>query len=189
MTQAPPRIPLPGVSPLFVERWSPRSFAPTEIDDETLARLFDAARWSPSSFNDQPWRFHTSTRETFDDYLSLLAERNRAWAERASVIGFLIARVRFEHNGNPNRSHALDCGAAWMAMTMQARMEGLYTHGMAGIRHEAIAEYFGLNENESVMMGFAIGKIGDPSQLEPGQQQMEAPSARKSLEEIWFQGR
>ncbi|MYJ52003.1 MAG: hypothetical protein F4093_04955, partial [Gammaproteobacteria bacterium] len=55
MTQAPPRIPLPGVSPLFVERWSPRSFAPTEIDDETLARLFDAARWSPSSFNDQPW--------------------------------------------------------------------------------------------------------------------------------------
>lgn len=183
---APQRDPAPGVLPLFVERWSPRAFANYDIEPATLTRLIDAARWSPSCFNAQPWRFYTSNRDNFHDYLGLLAETNQKWAQNASIIGFLVAKKHFEHNGKPNPSYALDCGSAWMAMTLQARAEGLYTHGMAGILHDKVAAYFHLDsDREEVMMGFAIGKIGDPAQLDESMRERESPSARKPLTDIW----
>ena len=117
-----------GVNPVFVERWSPRAFEPGLIGEAVQTRLFDAARWAPSCFNEQPWRFHTSTAATFDQYLALLAERNQAWAKDAGVIGFLVGKTRFAKNDASNDFYALDCGAAWMALALQARFEGLYTH-------------------------------------------------------------
>jgi len=180
---------LPGVDPLFVTRWSPRAFAKSPVDDATLARLVDAARWSPSCFNEQPWRFYTSTAETFSDYLDLLLEGNQMWACNASVIGFLAGKTRFSHNGKPNDAFALDCGAAWMALTLQARLEGLYTHGMAGIRYEAVQAYLGLDpDEERVLMGFAIGLMGDKQQLNAELQAREEPSGRRKLSEIWYSG-
>ena len=179
---------LEGVMRLLVERWSPRAFARFEVEDATLARLIDAARWSPSCFNEQPWRFYTSNRQTFQSHLALLGEKNQTWCKDASVIGFLVGKKHFTHNGRENHSYALDCGAAWMAMTLQARTEGLYTHGMAGIQHEKIAAYFNLDtEQEEVLMGFAIGKLGDPAQLAEAPRAKEFPSARKALQEIWRQ--
>lgn len=180
---------LPGVAPLFVERWSPRAFAPAEIGEETLARLIEAARWAPSCYNEQPWRFYTSTRETFGDYLDLLLDLNQAWARHASVLGFVVGKTRFERNGKENSSSDLDCGAAWMSMALQAREEGLYAHGMAGIHHDEIARYLGLDsDSERVLMGFAIGRIGDPAQLDEDFREKEFPSLRKPLAEIWFRG-
>ena len=180
---------LAGVDALFVTRWSPRAFDKSEIEDATIARLVDAARWSPSCFNEQPWRFYTSTPETFADYLDLLVEGNQAWAANAGVIGFLAGKTRFDRNGNNNDSFALDCGAAWMALTLQARIEGLYTHGMAGIKHEAVQAYLGLDPaDERVLMGFAIGRRGDKKQLDAALQEREAPSGRRALAEIWRRG-
>ncbi|NHN39024.1 hypothetical protein G8764_17070 [Pseudomaricurvus alcaniphilus] len=180
------RDPAPGVLPMFVERWSPRAFADFVIDQATMVRLLDAARWSPSCFNAQPWRFYTSSQDSFNDYLELLVEKNQVWAKRASVIGFLVGKKHFEHNGKPNPTYAFDCGSAWMAMTLQAHSEGLCTHGMAGIHHDKVAEYFSLDsENEEVLMGFAIGKLGDPAQLEEDVRAREFPSLRKPLAEIW----
>lgn len=177
---------LDGVNPLFVERWSPRAFAPGAIDDAVLRRIFDAARWAPSCFNEQPWRFYSSTQATFDDYLQLLVEGNRGWAASASVIGFLAAKTRFAHNGKDNAYHALDSGAAWMAMSLQARSEGLFTHGMGGIDKQGVADYLKLDpQNDSVLMGFVIGRIGDVSGLDPAMQLREKPSPRKPLQEIW----
>ncbi len=177
---------LPGVDPLFVERWSPRAFAPEPVDQATLTRLFEAARWSPSCFNEQPWRFYTSSDATFDDYLQLLVEKNRRWAQHAPVLGFLVGKRQFTRTGKDNPSFALDCGAAWMAMTLQARLEGLYTHGMAGIQHEAVADYLALDtDSEAVMMGFAIGRMGDPQQLETDFREQESPSDRMALETVW----
>ena len=181
---------LPGVDRIFVERWSPRAFQPGTLDDEIVARLIDAARWSPSCFNEQPWRFYTSTAETFGEYLSLLVDSNQAWARNASVLGYLVGSSHFATNDKPNDVYALDCGAAWMAMTLQARREGLYTHGMAGIKREEVSGYLGLDpDREVVLMGFAIGRRGDKAALDPKLQEREAPSPRKPLGEIWHRGR
>lgn len=181
---------LPGVDPIFVERWSPRAFQPVPLDEAVLARLMDAARWSPSCFNEQPWRFYTSTPDTFDDYLSMLIEFNQAWARNASVLGFLVGSSHFAANGKPNDVYALDCGAAWMAMSLQARREGLYTHGMAGIKHEEVSDHLELDpDREVVLMGFAIGRLGDRATLDPKLQERETPSSRKPLDDIWIRGK
>ena len=181
---------LPGVDRLFVERWSPRAFLPRPIDADVVARLIDAARWSPSCYNEQPWRFYTSTTDTFADYLSMLVEFNQVWAGNASVLGYLVGSSHFAANGKPNDVFALDCGAAWMAMHLQARREGLYTHGMAGIKREEVSDYLGLDPGrEVVLMGFAIGRLGDRATLDPKLQEREVPSPRKPLDEIWIQGK
>ena len=178
-----------GVDPLFVGRWSPRAFDTYRIDRATLERIFDAARWAPSCFNEQPWRFYLSTGETFDDYLALLVDANRAWAGRASLIGFLVGKKYFSKNGKANPSYALDCGAAWMSLALQARLEGLYSHGMAGIKRDEIVDYFRLDpDEEEVLMGFALGRKGDKRLLEPSLQEREIPSRRKPIGDIWNLG-
>jgi len=181
------RISDTGVAPLFLERWSPRAFQRYSIDADTLTRIMDAARWSPSCFNAQPWRFYTSTEATFDDFLSLLVEGNQGWAKDVSVIGFLIGQKHFEHNGKPNAYSAFDSGAAWMSMTLQARMEGLYTHGMGGIKANEVAEYLKLDtEQYEVLMGFTIGKLADFEGLSDEQRANEVPNQRKALDDVWF---
>ncbi len=113
------RDPLKGVSETLYKRWSPRSFQKTKIDSQVLNRIFDAARFSPSCFNEQPWRFYTSTDETFSEYLDLLVPANQVWAKNASIIGFLVGQKNFARNGNPNNVFSFDCGSAWMSMTEQ----------------------------------------------------------------------
>ena len=176
-----------GVDALFVERRSPRAFTKTEIQIATLTCIIDAARWSPSCFNDQPWRFYTSNPDTFDAFLGLLVDANQAWAVNAGVLGFITARRQFTHNGEPNEFAGLDAGAAWMAMTLQARKLGLYTHGMGGIHRDAAAAYLGVNiEQEQVLMGFAIGTAENVTQLSDAQRERETPNGRRPLDEIWI---
>lgn len=180
------RDPAPGVDPLFHQRWSPRSFVKQGLAEDALTRIIDAARWSPSCFNAQPWRFFTSTVDNFDEFLALLVEGNQVWAKNADVLGFLIAEKHFAHNGNDNPFAEFDCGAAWMAMTLQAQAEGVYTHGMGGILHDKVAEYLALNTDKyRVVMGFAIGHIGPREALPDELAEREAPSPRKALNEIW----
>ena len=184
------RDPAPGVADVLYQRWSPRAFAQTTLSQDQVTRLIDAARWSPSCYNEQPWRFHTSTPDTFNDFLGLLVDANQAWAKNASVLGFLTGRKFFSKNGKPNDSFQLDCGSAWMAMTIQARLDGLYTHGMAGIKYDEVADFLNIDkEQEVVLMGFAIGKIGDKAQLSDNMQKNEQPSPRKPLADIWISGR
>ena len=147
-------------------------------------------RWSHSCFNDQPWRFYTSTPDTHDDYVSLLLEGNRVWASTAPVIGFLCSRKQFSSSGESNAYNAFDAGAAWMAMTLQARMSGLYTHGMGGIDKAAVAEYLGIDTAaEEVLMGFVIGHRGSVDDLPEKVREGEQPTPRESLEHIWTQGK
>lgn len=177
---------LTGVDAQFPERWSPRAFDSSPIDESVLARLIEAARWSPSCYNEQPWRFYTSTETTYADYLNLLVDANQGWAQSAPVIGFVIAKNKLSRNGKPNPTYHFDCGAAWMAMSLQARKEGLYTHGMAGIKYPEVADYFGLDsESETVMMGFTIGRMADPDTLSDAMRDSEVPSDRLPIEEIW----
>lgn len=175
---------LDGVDPLQVNRWSPRAFVKTGISDNDLALLFEAARWAPSCFNAQPWVFHVSTDKTFGDYLDLLLEGNQLWARQASVLGFVVVRKTFPHNGKANIYAEYDAGAAWMAMTLQARQMGLYTHGMGGIKHEEVAAYLKLDDDHKVVCGFAIGVAATPDTLPAELAAKEKPSPRKPLSDV-----
>ena len=186
---ANPRVPSAQVDPLFVNRWSPRSFAAEPLSDAEIASLFEGARWSPSSFNGQPWLFLYETdgpdRPLFD---SVLMPRNRAWASKAPLVGFIFANTRTPDGREP-RTAQFDTGAAWMALALQARLLGIYTHAMAGIDRDAAHEKLGVDaQHYTVMCGFAAGRIGPRDALPPELQQREQPSDRKPLSEIAHRG-
>lgn len=177
-------------APIFVERWSPRSFRKITIPQEILESIFDAAHWAPSCYNDQPWLFITSSGETdFNRFLSLLNDTNQAWAKNAALIGFIFARKHFAHNGKPNRWGIFDCGAAWMSLTLQTTMHGLHAHGMAGIHYERVYEELGVPEEDyQAICGFAIGLIDRPESLPKEFADREIPSPRHPVEKIWYRG-
>lgn len=180
------RKPAEKVDELFFQRWSPRSFQNKEIPKNIIKAVIDAARWSQSAFNEQPWRFLTSTKNSFNKFLNLLVESNQIWAKNSSLLGFIIAKKHFNYNSKPNRWANFDSGAAWMAMTLQARKFGLYTHGMAGIKKSEVYNTFGIDKEKfRVICAFALGIIDKPEKLEESFQKNEKPSSRKELKEIW----
>ncbi len=180
------RDPISGVSDLLWQRWSPRAFEGSPISDDVVARLIDAARWAPSCRNEQPWRFHTSTSTTFNDFLALLVEGNQGWAKSASLLGFIICERHFQRNGDVNHHARFDAGAAWMALTLQAQAEGLYTHGLGGIKYDEVAQYLAIDtERYDVVMGFAVGRAIDVSALSEEQRSREIPNGRMALADIW----
>ncbi len=185
------RDPFEQTDPEFHTRWSPRSFKKTEIPKSTLTTIFDAARWSPSSFNEQPWLFITSGNDDeFKLFLSLLTKDNQVWASNTSVLGFVFGKRHFARNNRDNRFYFFDAGAAWMAMTLQARKFGLYTHGMGGIKRDEICPALNVpEETYEVICGFVIGVIDRPDNLPVEISEREIPTPRKPLEEIWRQGR
>lgn len=180
------------VNELFVNRWSPRSFKSDPVDDDTLNSLFEAARWSMSCFNDQPWLFLYSKLgdDDRDDFNSLLAEGNQKWANTAPILGYVVCRNNFKHNDKTNHWAQFDAGAAWMAMTLQARMLGLYTHGMAGFDRKKSYEILNLDEERyTVIAAFTIGYRDNPRKLEEENRKSEAPNSRNSLDEISHRGK
>ena len=173
---------------VFIERWSPRSFVPNTIPELDLKKIIDAARWSPSTMNEQPWLFFTASRETskFQEFVKCLNEGNQVWANQSSLIGFIIARKFFKNKPRENSLADFDCGAAWMALTIQARLLGYYTHGMGGIDRVKIEELLNLDvKKQKVMMGFALGKRADASALPEELRKKEIPSSREELRDIW----
>ena len=180
------RVPDAEVNPIFPDRWSPRAFDPEPVPDADLRSLFEAARWAPSCYNEQPWIFlHSTTEAERLKYLSILVAKNREWAKNAPVLAFLFARRSFSMNGKPNRWAAFDCGAAWMSLALQARMLGLYAHGMAGYSPERAYSILGVSEEENeVICAIAIGKYGNRADLPEDLRAMEQPNDRKPLTEV-----
>ncbi len=174
----------------FWGRWSPRAFSPEPIPEKILAALFEAARWAPSCYNDQPWLFlYARSPQDRALFLSCLVEFNRAWAGKAPVLAFVLARKTFEHNGEPNRWAPFDAGAAWMSLALQARKAGLYTHAMAGFDEDRAYEVLKVPREEyDIMAALAIGAYGDPETLPPGVRKTEAPNGRKPLGEVAREG-
>ena len=179
-----------GVNGQFIQRWSPRYFQRATLSDDVVCRMLEAARWSPSCYNEQPWHFYISDEQSFDDYLQLLVEGNQAWAKDTSAIGFLVARRQFEKNGKENDFAAFDCGSAWMALCLQANHDGWYVHGMGGIEKEAIYQAFNIDKaTHQVVMGFAIGKLGNLAEADDETREKEKPNSRKPLNDIFTRGK
>ena len=177
----------------FLSRWSPRAFRSDPISKEQVASLFEAARWAPSCFNEQPWLFVYATQNSTAEHqriASLLVDGNRAWAEKAPLLGIVFGRRRFARNDKPNRWGAFDSGAASMSLALQANKMGLVTHFMGGIHEDQCYEALGVSSHDyEALAGFAIGHQGDAEDLPAGLQEREAPSDRKPLTEVAYEGR
>lgn len=178
----------PLLNPVFLERWSTRSFTSEPVTDEQIAALFEAARWSPSWMNGQPWYFvYETDGPNRQAILDTFMEFNREWAARAPMVGLIIAKTELE--GFMGRSRDFDCGAAAMALTLQATMMGLSVHLLGGIEIDAAHELTGANpETSMIIAGFVIGHGGDGAELTDSQREKEVPSPRKAASEFAFRG-
>lgn len=184
------RNPTYKINPLFVNRWSPRSMTGEDITDNDLMALFEAARWAPSSYNNQPWRFIYAKRNTnnWTKFFDLLYEGNKIWAKNAAVLVVLISRKNFEYNEKPSLTHQLDSGAAWENLALEACDRGIATHGMQGFDYEKAKITLGIPDSYDVMAMIAIGKRGSKENLPPKLQGAEFPNDRKQLTEIVMEG-
>lgn len=163
----------------IIYRWSPRSMTGQKLSDKELQPLFEAARWAPSCFNNQPWRFYYALRdsEKFKDLLGLLVEKNRQWCINASCLMIVVSKKTFDHNGRPMRSHVYDTGASWIAFAIEGVRRGYVVHGMAGFDHETASEYLNLGDEYQVNF---MAAVGIPSFEVEG----EVVSQRKAIDEI-----
>ena len=181
-----PRIPDWDIDSMFTDRWSPRAFASDPLSDREIQTLFEAARWAPSCFNEQPWRFVYATEpEERAKLVSCLVAKNQLWAERAPLLMFVLARRNFQKTGKENRHAPYDAGAAWMALALQARKLGLYAHAMAGFNQEKAYEVLGASREEYlVMAAIAVGRKTEDSGLPDDLRAMENPNSRKPHAEV-----
>src|SRR4051812_45890980 len=184
------RQPTFPINPLFLNRWSPRSMTGEEMDDDTIMSLFEAARWAPSSYNNQPWRFIYAKRNTahWDKLFNLLAEPNKVWTKNAAVLVVVIARKNFEHNEKYSIMHQFDAGAAWENLALEASSRGLVVHGMQGFDYERARADLQIPDNFDVMAMIAIGRKGPKDNLPLQLQEREQPNDRKPLAEIVMEG-
>ncbi|GIX03329.1 MAG: NAD(P)H-flavin oxidoreductase [Planctomycetaceae bacterium] len=176
---------------ILAGRWSPVSFQPRTIEPEILARLFEAARWSPSSYNDQPWSYIIATREQeaeFARLLSCLMELNQVWAQHASVLGLSCAQKLSNRTGQPNRYAWHDTGMANLSLAIQAQAEGLYVHFMGGFDVQRARHHLEIPPTHDPVVAFAIGYY-DPThrQLPPEVASRDhQPRQRKPLCDMVF---
>jgi nitroreductase len=174
-------------------RWSPRAFAPRAVEPEKLRSLFEAARWSASTMNSQPWFYIIAPKDTepenFQRALDCLVELNQGWAKNAPVLGFSVARTNFEKNGQHNRHALHDTGGASANLGAEAAHLGLQVHQMGGIDQEKVRRAFGVPDEYEVVAGMAIGYPGDPESLPEALRQREVgPRQRKELDSFVFSG-
>ncbi len=195
MTTANSRTAAHAIDPLFLERWSPRAFTGEPIPETELMTLFEAARWAPSSFNAQPWRFIWARRDTghWPRLLGLLSEYNQSWAKNAAALVVLVSKTTMLPRGAdkevPSVTHSLDAGAAWENLALQATRSGWAAHGMAGFDMPRAAVELGVPSGYRVEAAIAIGRRGDKSVLPEALQAREMPSDRLPLAQIVSEGR
>lgn len=182
------------VNRVFLDRWSPRSFTGEEMPEEDLLTILEAARWAPSSYNSQPWRFLYARRGTahWDKFLGFLVEGNRGWCKDAAALVLLASastmRIPGKDGEVPSHTHSSDAGCAWGYAALQATMIGYVTHGMVGFDREAAFRELNVPAGHRIEMMFAVGKQGDPAKLPEPLRAREKPNERKPLAETAMEG-
>jgi nitroreductase len=175
---------------VVAERWSPRAFADRPVEPEKIRRMMEAARWTMSSYNEQPWRYVLATKddaEAYERLLGCLTEGNQSWAQNAPVLMMSFYKTTFSRNDRRNRCAPHDVGAASAMLTMQATEMGLFVHQMAGIQPDVARETYDVPDDFTPMAGLAVGYLGDPEMLDPGKQKSEtSPRSRKALGDFVF---
>jgi nitroreductase len=178
------------IDDLFLRRWSPRAMNGRPLAEGELNTLFEAARWAPSTYNEQEWRFLFARRDTehWQTFFDLLAEANQAWCNSAAVLVVVCSHKVFSRNGKPNPVHTFDSGAAFENLALQAAIMGMVAHGMAGFDRDKARSDLGVPDDYDVEAMIALGHPGDPAELPEGLIEREVPSGRKPLREITCEG-
>jgi nitroreductase len=178
------------IEPLLLDRWSPRAMSGEEIAGEELMRLFEAARWAPSSFNAQQWRALYARRGTehWPVFLELLVEANKSWAKNAAVLVVFISRKTFDYNNEPSITHSYDTGAAWENFALQGFRLGLVVHGMEGFDYERARVELRIPDEFQVEAMAAVGWPGPKEVLPEKLQKRESPNDRRKLSESICEG-
>jgi len=176
------------ILPVFLHRWSPRSFADRAVNPADLKTIFEAVRWTASSYNEQPWRYFVGMRgsETYQKILQSLGEFNQLWARSAPVLTLNVARTTFSHNETPNPVALYDLGASAATLCYQAISLGLFTHQMAGFDRDIARKLFKVPDDYIFGAAMALGYLGEPAAL-PNENfiaQEVAPRQRKPLSEF-----
>jgi nitroreductase len=193
MTQKTATTQVP-VSELLARRWSPRAFdASRGLERKQVLALLEAARWAPSCFNDQPWRFVVCDRfedqEAWQKLLYCLAEKNQLWAKNVPLLLLATALPAFGHNDKPNRWSQYDTGAASENICLQAAAMGLAAHQMGGFDVDKARVAFVIPEEVAVMAVIAVGHPGTVDELdEEFRDGEQAARVRKPLGEGFFSG-
>jgi nitroreductase len=175
-------------------RWSPRAFDTAEVTPDELKRLFEAARWAPSSSNEQPWRFVVADRrrtpEAFQALLETLASSNQGWARAAPVLVLVAVNLTLSRSGALNRHAWYDAGGAVAFLTLQATAQGLGVRQMEGFDHDRAAAACAVPPSFEAAVVMAVGYPGDPASL-PAEHHRAAerrPRSRQPIGEFVFEG-
>ena len=184
------RTPSHSIQSIILNRWSPRSMTGEALSDHELMPLFEAARWAPSSFNHQPWRFLYAKRGTpeWSLFYNLLVDFNQTWCQNASALIVVISQNNFEHNNTYSPTHSYDTGAAWMALALEGNARGYVVHGIGGFDVEKARKDLKIPEGYTIEAMAAVGKRAPKARLPQHLREMEAPSDRKALSQLVFCG-
>ena len=178
---------------LIARRWSPYALADRPVSQEDLRSLFEAARWSASSYNEQPWRYIVASKidpQAFDRLLSCLVEGNQPWAKAAPVLAIGCTSLNFALNGKPNAAAQHDLGLASATLTTEATARGLFVHQMIGIHPDRVRELYAVPDDFLPLTGIAIGYLGDVNDLPEGYRPRDlSPRQRRPLPEFVFGGK
>ena len=178
------------IEPIFLDRWSPRAMSGEQIPDAELMALFEAARWAPSTYNEQEWRFLYAKRDTehWPTFFELLMEANQSWCERGAALIVVLSHKVFERNGKPNPVHTFDAGAAFENLSLQGGQMNLVVHGMAGFDRSKARAQLKVPDDYDVEAMIVVGRPGISNDLPEQLREREIPSGRKPVAEIICEG-
>jgi len=184
------RTPDHPVDKIFLDRWSPRAMSGEAMPNDALMSLFEAARWAPSSYNNQPWRILYATRNGshWQMFVDLLVPGNQVWAKNAAALLLFISKKTFTFNGKPCITHSFDTGAAWENLALQGWLSGYVVHGMQGFDYERARTELSIPDDYHVEAMAAVGLPASPEVLPEQLQAKEGPSDRRKLEETICEG-
>jgi len=179
-----------NVNHIFIDRWSPRAMSGQPISKEQLMTLFEAARWAPSSYNGQPWRFIYALRDTthWNKLFNLMVPFNQDWTKNASALVLIISKKTFDYNNKQARTHSFDTGAAWMSLALQGSMMGLVVHGMEGFDYDKARTEYNIPADYDIEAMFAVGMPGRVEDLSPELAKREEISDRRPQSDFTFEG-
>jgi flavin reductase (DIM6/NTAB) family NADH-FMN oxidoreductase RutF len=195
------RVPNYPVDTLFLHRWSPRAFTAEPIAQAQLLTLLEAARWAPSCFNSQPWRFLHARRDTphWDKFVGLLTPDNQVWARNAAALVFVVSNTLMKNpkpsagattddEWVPSYTHSFDAGAAWAQLGLQSTLSGLRAHGIIGIDMARARVELNVPDSFRIEAAIAIGRQASMDTLEDALQKEEHPSVREPISVIALEG-
>ncbi|MBB44401.1 MAG: nitroreductase [Rhodospirillaceae bacterium] len=169
MTLRKPAVTSQPINPYTCQRWSPRSFSEKSVDDKTIVSLFEAARWSASCYNTQPWRYIIASKndpEAWKVAQNCTLDWNRRWTQSAPIIGFVLAEPTELPGGHKNKWHKFDTGMACAHLTIEAEAQGLSVHKFAGIDNDAVRKNYAIPQSIEIVCGIVIGYQGSVEALD-----------------------